>query len=318
MNSTNLLSALKFVSLCQLDAGSPIQVHCQIKNKKIVASNTILSIGCNIEDDIESCPQTNKLISALSKCGQDQALTVEQGKITVKSGKFSANIACYPDALPEITPNPNIAVISNDLRAGFEQISHIVDNKDNSGDRKIYKESILIEKDILTTTTGFVALQYYHGIDLPKVTVPKVFANAVCDIDKNIVGFGFSHNSITFWFEDESWIKTQTFAEEWPNTEKMFAQWSNNMKPLPEDLYNILNIVEDFAEGKEKDQVVRFTDKGIKTDNAFYEFEGLPEAAFKIKQLKQIKNCVKTIDFNMNPTPFLSDKIRGVIMQVRY
>jgi hypothetical protein len=130
---------------------------------------------------------------------------------------------------------------------------------------------------------------------------------------------GFSAGSVTFWFEDGSWIRTQQYQEKWPNTDRVLNV-ASDPSPIPPTFYHGLDAVAPFVE----DNRVYFGENLLCThyegnSGASYEVEGLPNGPiFNLKYLRIIEPHVKSIDFvGVEGTSFFfGDKIRGAIMQI--
>jgi hypothetical protein len=180
-----------------------------------------------------------------------------------------------------------------------------------------------------TNTT--VLFEYWHGIDLPPwgFAIPKAFAAAIVKTPKKPTGFGFGERSVTIWFEDGSWLKTQLFnVSEWPNIDKQF-EYTFFPSDVPEGLFEGVRAIERFSE----DGGIHFHDGKLKTtyDNyrgeadgpvygASYEVPGLqPGHTFSANLLRLIEPVVTMIDYTSveDRAFFFGDMLRGVIMKRR-
>lgn len=323
--TSSLVSALSFVVKAQQQAGTPIQTHCCIKNQQITAFNGMISVGHSIEEDLNVCPHTYSFLNAMQKCGPEYSITQQNGKLTVKSGKFTCQIPCLPDDLTPSVTDASCASISDDLLKSLGQVSSLA----QEAAQKVILSSVLIKDFSCFATTGYVIKQSFHGINLPVIALPKLFVTALCSTDKKVVGFGFSEakvnnvltpNSATFYFEDGSWLKTQLYAEQWPDLNRMLA-CEIEPSSLPEGFFEAVRNVEDFSVGK-KDKKVWLSQNGVsshkdQTEGAFYEMKGLPEIAFKIEQLKQVEDCCDKVVFNDGKLYAFKDKVRAIVMGVK-
>ena len=319
--TSSLLKALNFVAKAQKEVGTPLQTHCYIQNNFVTATDGILTAGHAIEEDLVCCPHTYRLLNAISHCGQQLSITqLENTRLSIKSGKFNAFVPCLPEPVTIITPDVYCGAISDVIREGFSRIQHLAID----GAERAVLASVLLTANTMASTSGFVILEFWHGIDLPALVLPKPFVQAICNTDKKIVGFGFSQSSCTFWFEDQSWIKTQLYADPWPDISQVLNV-ETKPEPLAKGFYDALRVVEDFAEeGKEKGSVY-FSEAGMRTgkddtDGASYAFKGLPVGmGFKIKQLKQVENAMEQVWFDIKggKAYFFGVMVRGCIMAVR-
>lgn len=322
-SASQLLNAINFISVAQSNKEDPIPYknHCILKNGNAAAYDGILTAGCKIEETLEICPQTFKLIAALERCDKDVSITELQGRLSVKSGAFSAFVPCWSESMPSLSPDPPCGQISEALRTGFQMIAHLaVENG-----KTIVQESLLLRPGSMVATDRALILEYWHGIDLPTVVLPKSFVSAILSIPKTLTKFGYSGNSITFYFEDESWIKTQLYEEEWPDI-NLILNIESKPEPISESFYTALHSISSFSDGKKTEQKVYFGEGCLqshrdKEQGASYEVEGLKFGpAFGVEKLKRIEKCIQTVDFYSHSTMFffgLNGLVRGALAGVR-
>lgn len=314
--SSELVKALKFVALAQKEVGQAYQTHVMLAHNQAVAFDGTIAAGHRIEEDIFACPHTLRLIDALAKCGETLSVTqLDNDKLSIKSDKFKAFVPCVgKDMLATVAPDPPCAVIDDRIKKGLEVVSVLA--SDNA--QHVVTASILLRAGSMVATDRHTMLEYWHGIDLPPgIALPKAGATAVLKANKPLAQFGFSSNSVTFYFEDGSWIRSQLYSEPWPNVDNVLNVTSNPW-PLPETFYKGLDAVASFSE----DGNVHFKPNLLRSHNsehtgASYEVIGLPSGpVFKAKQLKIIQPYVKTIDFigKDGKAFFFGDNVRGAIV----
>jgi DNA polymerase III sliding clamp (beta) subunit (PCNA family) len=316
-----LLQALQFISVAQNSEGLPFQTHCRIADGTVTASNGGISAGVMIDDNLRVCPQTAVLLSALSKCTEAIAITeLDSGRLSVKSGKFRALVPCIPFIdLPTVNPDPPCATVTDAVKTALQAVAGLV--QDNSADP--LAACVLLQANSAVSTNRHVILEAWHGIDLPpNIQIPKGAIQAICRKDKALKAFGFSDNSATFYYEDDSFIKTALFAVKFPNFNGILADESNaNPWPFPAGFYEALEKVASFSE----DKFVYFDKNLMKShanpsSGATYELEGLPgDMVFNIEYLKLIKTHAQRIHFNYNTkgmAVFFGDGVRGAIARI--
>lgn len=294
--SDGFLDALKFLSLVTADKGTVNETHIILGNNTATANNGIISAGVLITEDIYAGPNNSILIEALSKCGEHLSITqLDTNRLSIKSNKFKAVVPCIDQIiLTPAIPDPNIAVVDDRFKIAMDAIDIVPEHDD-----RITSISILMNGPSLVVTNGYVMFEYWHGIDLPYgLAIPKAFATPLIKAGKAIKGFGCSRSSVTFYFEDDSWFKTQLCAGEWPNVGHILNQKCNAFA-VPTDFFKALEAVAPFS----ADGQVYF-DKDIlrshATDatGASYEIPGLPKGpVYPSKQLALLKPWAETIDF---------------------
>ena len=315
--SSNLLNALNFVSVAQKKKGLPFQTHCVFNNNTVRAYDGMLSAGHIIEEDLSAMPQTEAFRNALSLCGDTLTITqLDAERLAVKSGGFSAYFPCLPDDMPTIEPDPPRALLDARLLDGFKLISHLADEEKD----KIALNSLLVKSGSMFATNGFIVLEYWHGIDLPyPLVIPKSAISALLKANQKLEKFGFSQSTFTFYFENNSWIKTQLFNNEWPNTDFILNADSNPW-PLIADFYKGLTCIESFSKDRVFFKADKMQSSKEETEGASFELSGLPEGPiFSITQLKLIQGLFDKIDFTTynDKAYFFGENLRGAIMRCR-
>lgn len=316
--TNKFVDALKFCSVVLSDKGSPNETHILLTSKTATAFNGILGAGHIIDEEIYAAPNNKLMIDALTKCGKNLSITqLDAHRLSIKSDKFKAIIPCIePILISPIQPDSPVGEINDDLKIGLETVSVLV----NDNAQIIHLCSIQMRANTLVACNGALVFEYWHGIDLPTLSIPKSFVQAISKINKKLTRFGFSETSITFWYEDDSWIRSQLFKDQWPDVDR-FLNLNVNLFDVPKALWDGLEAVTPFTD----DGLVYFDNEVIRshpTDGAgaSYEVIGLPKGPkFLAKNLALIKPHANKIDFlahgpNTTMLVFYGDRIRGAML----
>ncbi len=317
--AASLLAALKFVAVAQKKAGTVQQQFGMISGNWAAASNGVLTVATKVEEDLTACPHTYQLIDALSKVGEDLSITqLSPNALAVVSGAFKALVPCVAFGDFEIIgPDERCAVIDDRIKAAFEAVLPLA----TDGAQHAHLAAVLLQSGSAVATNGHVLVEYWHGIDLPPgMLVPKASAVAIAKAGKALTGFGYSGASATFWFEDDSFIKTQLFGEQYPNYQIIFNCEGLNPWPVPEEFYKAVRSIESFS----RSGIVYFEDGMLasneqETEASTYKIEGLPEGmGFNAKYLLMVEPSFKNVHFDedSNKAYFFGENVRGVLMGI--
>lgn len=242
---SSLSKALAFISVACKKEGTTQQLHCQIRNKQIIANDGVISCSHPIPEDITANPHAFTLIAALNKCKGATSVTIKDGFIIILSGKFSITVPCAPDeSIYEIKPDISIAPLDNKFREALIAVSPVVQEKSV----RVVTSSFLLTDGSVVGTNGLILLESFHCNSMPTLVVPKSFATALSKTDGNLVSFGFSDNSLTVYFDNGAWIRTQLYVEKWPNYLIVFGDEQPTFIEYSRDLWEAIDIVKDFAE----------------------------------------------------------------------
>lgn len=250
--TAELIEAVRFAALAQTNTAgaSEEQTHCLIKNRLISASNGLLSASTKIAIEFEAFPHTEKLLKALESCGDDLSITKpDDTKIVIKSGSFRATIPCLPVGIvPDVFFDRPIAVIGDILKTALKTCAGLASNSATT----VVQSSVLLANMSAFATNNIVMVEAWHGCNLPPgLVIPKQSIQAMCKPDSPWVKFGFSENSLTIFYENGAWIKTQLYAVEWPDVNGLFNKYPvSQFKPdkVPTGLADAVSLVLPFAQ----------------------------------------------------------------------
>ncbi len=317
--AANLIAALKFISIAQKKVGTVGQQFCLISNNWLVASNEILTVGTKIEEDLRACPHTIQLLEALSNCEDGlQIAQLSPTALAVTSGAFKALVPCVGmDAVSIPWPDPVCGSLNNKIKEALEAVCCLA----VEGAEQAFKAAVLLQAQSAISTNGYAMLEAWHGIDLPPgLLLPKCAAQAIAKCNKDLAGFGFSNSSATFYFSDESFIKTQLFAEQYPNYKLILDKTLPKAFNLPTEFFKAVKAIEAFSENG----ILYFNNghilsKDFSHEASTYKIDGLPNGmAFNAKYLLMLQHAIKKAVFiaESKMIYFFNGEIRGCLMGV--
>lgn len=320
----NLAGALAFVALAQ-NGNESYQTHCRIGHGWVTATDGILSAGYPCEIDLTCCPNTRKLITALDNVPSEASVKLAANmRLHVKGKKFSAYVPTLEEALiMRAQPDANIAPITEAVVTALQCAGKLL----REGGTRVIESAALLQAHTAVATNGVILVEAFHGTDLPPgLVVPLAFIKALGKIDSETVGFGYTPGqSITFWFEDGSFLKTQMYNEQFPQYASLFDVEAKPTE-IPKDFFESVATVGSFA----NDGLIFFDGKFIRShadgieDGAALAFKGLPAGRYyTADMLDRIAELASSIDLNVtnkhgSPVAvFYGDdpcQLRGVLM----
>ncbi len=315
---SSLLTALEFVTLAAKDVGPPHVIHLHIFDKRCSGSNGIVAAGALIEEDLQACPHAHLFLEAMIRAGASFQLVQTGDALSVKSDDYSALVPCAKagDVMPAM-PDPQQWPCNDKLIEALEICGKLaIENAES-----VVAASVLIRSGSCVGTNRNVIIEYWHGNDLPTMVMPKAAVSILTKIKKEIRGFGYSAESLTLWYADGTWMKSQLYTETWPDVDKLL-NIKADPKLLQKGFFEAVDAVESFTC---EDGVVYFKDSKLTTvanDSldpdlwAERDVKGLPDGpSFSVKNLGLIRPHVKLIDWNRGDGIgfFTGDGVRGVI-----
>ena len=163
----------------------------------------------------------------------------------------------------------------------------------------------------------------WHGCAFPPIefVIPKLFIQAICKVKINPVAIGVADNfnSITFYFEGGSWIKTILYADKYPETEHIVGK-PQQAHTIPDKLFAGIDAVDEF---NEKGFVI-FKDNMVTShesieEGAQFDVPGLQGGKIvSSKYMNIIAPFVTSIDLTTyeDQIMFMGNKMRGCLATV--
>jgi hypothetical protein len=317
-----MLAALKFIEPASKDIGQANQTHCMFWNNWVAAFDGLIMMAAKIDTDITAFPNTKRLIATLSRCDEAVQITqLDNNRLGIKSGKFSAYVPCIEAGLIAFTPpDPPAGVFNESVVNALKCVGIIA--KENAP--RMVQASILLRHSSAVATDGVAVFESWHGLPMPSVVLPKLFVAELLKINKKPTMAGASATTFTVYFEDESFIRTQLYTEPYPDVDRVLNVAASPYAIQPELWAALAKL--DAMKSDQHD--VYFNAKGSKlqTDadenvGAIYEFEHpIPDGVrFNLDYLRRFEPFAKTVDWGCGPdgkmSMFYGDNFRGCLMQ---
>ena len=325
-----LVKAIEFLAIAQKDPdknkdlGLTYQAHMALQQSTAVAFDGVLAAGTYVDfGDVRGAPQTFKLLSALKRCKAQYSVTqLDNGGLVVRSGAFRATIDAMPLqdlATLNIYPDQASVAVDDRLKVAFSLLNPLlVENT-----QYVVTSSLLLANGVVKATDRALLVEYWHGLQLSQLPValviPKAAVAAVAKCSKPLTSIGFSQQSVTFWFADNSWLRSQLHTEPYPNTDGIF-NFAPVCTELPKKLKEAVEAVAPFSvDGNvylNQNEVASHVDNAT---GATHDCKGLDGGwVFNIKRLTDVLSFATQADWTSSKIGvyFQADNIRAMLARV--
>lgn len=300
----------------------PELTHFNISDGRIVGYNGDMALSSPIGVDIRAKPHAQTFIKAVNSASDEVALSLTKaGRLSLKSGKFRALIDCLPDTADRfIIPEGQVVDLGENFIDCIKSLSPFM-GIDAS---RPWATGIMLRSGSALATNNICLVEYWHGNILPfSINIPKPAIAELLRIGENPVKVQLSQNSISFHFSGDRWLRTQLLAINWPDQVNGILECEGSPTDIPEGIFEALETLKPFTDDSSR---VFFTGTGIATSfepeaATTVDVEGLhPGCCFHHSMLSLLGGTATKIDFAAYPKPckFLGDKMRGVIVGLRY
>lgn len=223
--------------------------HFSIKNKRVTSYNGVISLSAPIAIDLDCNPKAEPMMKAIMGCRDTVVLKMTSaGRLSVKSGSFTANIDCTEYFEPDQPDGAYFEIDGESYIKAFEAMLPFVGTDAYEG--RVFTTGILLHGASMYATNNVVIAQYWLGQQLPHdITIPSVAIKEVCKIKQKLIGIQIAETNITFHFENDCWLKTVLIDAKWPDLDKVLNATSQ-MKPIDETIFDAIEVVRPFCDKK--------------------------------------------------------------------
>ncbi len=323
-----MLDALRFVAaaVAKKDYVQNL-THYKIEGGRVTGYNGIIALSSDIDVDLDVRPHAAKLLAAVKACPGTIGLTmVPSGRLSVRSGSFKSLVECLPDDDPSmfVYPEGDSIELGENFLEGINAVAPVM-GIDAS---RPWAMGIKMQGGSFFATNNVMLVQYWHGAQFPfDVVIPAAAVNELIRIDEKPTRVQITHNSISFWFGEKRWLRTQLLeGGHWP-TDRMdgiLSASTGNQTPIAAEFIEAVGKLKPFL--GEAGSVYLHADKLTTSLN---EDEGttieapatglVDPQAYHHQQLVILSEVAKTIDWTAYPRPcmFQNGPLRGALVGQR-
>lgn len=302
-HSSNLASALKFVGMTGAE-------YCHIGSNLVTAFTDQIAIGFPIEEDLNAQAHIKNLYKSLCKSNEQTAITqLDLHKLHVNSGNLQVYIPCI-EKINHIEPDKKVYEINESFVNNIEKVLPLV----SAFGEHISMKTILIFNGCFFATNRFCIVQLFHGLNLPFLNISKKFCDLILKSKKKVSNLGYSENSITVYFEDESWIMGKISKEEWINPFSILDKVVN-FNDFSLEMFKAIENVSSFStSGKLYSKANCLQSHPEALEGASYPILGLPDGGiYGVKDLAFLAKNAQTFGVDGLRLYFLGNNLRGCI-----
>jgi len=325
-----IVNAIRFVKKVHPKRAnlSILEKHVRLHNGFATCFDGDIAMSHPIGLDLEVCPQTHELSTALTKCGSGLTFsTTKAESLRIEGKKQTVIMQCAnPSAFAFVEPDPHTLAVNDYMIEALQKVAVIVDDKND----KIVLSNVCIDGPTCCGVNASVILQSYHGFNIgERILVSKKAVKILIDVGKklSITHIGRGQNSLTFYYDNGAWIKIYNPEDNYPNVND-FLNIKTDLKPINSEFFKgITHVLPfcNFGDGVYFNDGVVYScshegegskyNIGSSEDGLFY---GYNMQYYGGEYFKAVSKYVDKIDFTSHPTACYieGNNFRGLIHKV--
>jgi hypothetical protein len=317
-----MLETLKFVraAVCRNDLQPTLQ-HFRIVNRTVTATNGQLTIQAPLPVDLDCAPQAMQFFKAIAACEGTIALTLDKGRLLVRSGRFKSTVDCADaDRFPVNQPTGQTFPLSAPIVPVLKRLLPFV----STDELRPWACGVLFVNNSAFATNNISIIEHWLPVAFP------VIAHLPTDAIKELIRLKIEPHSVqveshqvTFHLPGGAWIACQTTVHKWPDLQRIFTEAETFKGPWTQgaDLEALLNDVEKLAPFTDEMNRVRFHPGEVSTSRPDAPGTSLALPAspgagvFQAGQILGLRGVASKVGFANypRPVPFYGEGVRGVI-----
>lgn len=315
-----MLKELKFVqgAVAKKDF-IPAITHFAISDGTVRAFNGVIALCSPIACNINCTPKASTMVQAISKCNETISMSLTAtGRLSIKSGPFKAFIECVEDSDSHLMPEgERVEINGEELLKALRAVEPFIGI---DASRK-WTMGVLLKGQSVFATNNVCLVEYWLGDTFPTVVnIPRVAVLEMLRINEPPLYCRIAEKSISFFYEENKWIRTQLYESEWPDLNPILNVPSNPVA-LPEELFLGLENIKPFC--NEFGQVF-LSSNGVSTslnenEGATFEIDWPHrDSVYAISMIQLLKSVATTADFQREgAATFFGERLRGAIIGMR-
>lgn len=318
-----MLETLKFVraAVCRNDLQPTLQ-HFRIVNGTVTATNGQLTIQAPLPVDLDCAPQAFQFFKAIAACKETISLTLDKGRLLVRSGRFKSHVDCTdPDRFPVTYPQGAIFPISAPIVPVLKRLLPFV----STDELRPWACGVLFVNNSAFATNNISIVEHWLPVAFPVIAhLPTEAIKELIRLRIEPVSVQVESHQVTFHLPGGAWIACQTTVHKWPDIQRVFKDAEEFKGPWTEGeaLASILADVATLAPFTDEMKRVRFLPGEVSTSPPGTPGTSLacpasPGAGiFRADLLTGLEGVAAKVGLAAypRPVPFFGQGVRGVVI----
>lgn len=319
-----MLNDLKFVAgaIARKDFVPALQ-YFKIEDGRIYAYNGSMAISTPTDLDVKLMPKAIPLVKAIEKIPDDTAVTLnltDAGRLSVKAGRFRCYIECHADeqAFPNLSPQGEYIA----LPGGILPVLRVMSPFMGIDASRPWALGILFDGQSAFATNNIVLIQHWLPHAMPgRFTIPSDAIKELLRVGREPVGMTLGKASVTFHYENSSWIRTQLSDGEWPDLTRVLDR-PHQATAFPDGFFDAVDRLKAFTD-KSNHLHIRggtLATSAHEGDGAAVDLDDFGgQGKFFLTEVAKLSGVASKIDWTHFPDPclFFGDKLRGAMIGMR-
>ena len=291
----------------------PILTHVLIYKGRMQGGDGTIAIDAPFDCAIEPCAVPGqKFLNAAKACKGAPKLTITPGgKLSIKQGSFRALLSTLPaDSFPVDAPRGEDIPVPVDLLSVLKKLRPFI-SQDAS---RPWSTGLLLSSGFAYATNNVILARVPLAWYGPKIVLPVSAVDALIDLRELPSTMWVEEgSSVSFKYNDTSWLKTQLKNGDWPDVAKMLHGLPTPSEKIPDGLLDAVQRVKKFCTNL-KFPVIRLSPEGVSSDDgggdlATIDDFSVAEGFYNGDMLELMLLSATHADFTLYPKPctFIGD-----------
>lgn len=276
----------------------PCLTHFHVYGQRVQAGNGNVVLDGPFPSTLDMTVPAARFLAAIAACKGVVEVTQSATRVSIKSGKFRAWVPTFAqNEYPRIAPSGGECLPCPPLRRVLRTVYDFIGNDAS----RPWGCAVLLHDDYAWATMNTALVR--APLSWPKghvVELPRFVVDELLTIEEEPCTFSHDAGSVTFYYADGTWLRSQLYSAEWPDVTKFGVMLGGECEVAPpgllEAVENLLPFVKDA-----KFPVLKLSAKGLSTQEGDHFAEQsdweLPEVAHDARILQLVLPHATHVNF---------------------
>jgi DNA polymerase III sliding clamp (beta) subunit (PCNA family) len=321
-----MLDTLKFVrAAVSKNDLQPTLAHFLLRPGSILANNGALAIQAPFDVDLTCAPHAGQFFKAIAACEGVIALTLEAGRLIVRSGRFKSAVDCCDAArFPIVEPGGTCYRVQAPIIPVLEKLAPFM----STDELRPWACGVYLANNSAFATNNISIIEHWLPVAFPVLAnLPAEAVKELCRLKVEPESVQAEPHQVTFNLPGGAWVCCKVLTYKFPDLQRVFEAAQDYRGPFlsGDALAGIITDAEKLAGFTDELKTIYFLPGAISTSKASAPGTSLDNpstpanGAWRVPQLLALRGIADRVGFDSYPAPvpFFGQNLRGVLAGVR-
>jgi hypothetical protein len=197
-------------------------MHFRIVGGTVQANNGHLAMQAPIQCDLDCTPHAGQFIKAIAACEDVISMSLEAGRLVIKSGKFKTFVDCCDnDSFTRFHPSGAMYPIPQPILPALRALLPFV----STDERRPWACGVQFVNNSAIATNSICMVEHWLPLAFPVIAnIPRDAIAELVRLKLEPTAIQANGHAVTFHLPENAWVTCVAMKYEWPDVQTVFAR----------------------------------------------------------------------------------------------